>query len=510
MEIIGQIVAGGFGDILIRQKSKGAMELGELLVSEGKEQYTIFQIYDLKYGSQIAKESLEMIAGMNLEGYGASLDFLDPNLRNYILARAKSVVTIKRTGIHSPKTLPDFFSTLRKITKEDLAFIQKPQQPLYLGAIRSGSKLMPIEVFLDGQKVFSHHILLCATTGRGKSNLLKTLLWSALDKGYCANLVFDPHDEYFGRNEIGLKDHPKAHEKLEYLSPEPPPGARTLKINTSLLKPWHFDGAIEFSDAQKDLMYTFYNNFHLEWIENLMISEDEGEFYRKETINVVKRKLMRLLSITVAEDEISYSGIFDNNSGQTLTEDIIRALDTSKTVIIDTSSLSSAVEILVISIITSEVFAKYKHYRKTGELRTKPVVNVVLEEAPRVLGKEVLQRGPNIFSSIAREGRKFNIGLTAITQLPSLIPKEILANLNTKIIMGIEMQAEREAIIASAAQDLSADDRNIASLDKGEAIVSSTFTKFALPIKVPFFDNYAKAHIQTTPKEKKDFSGIKF
>ncbi|MCK5474272.1 MAG: ATP-binding protein, partial [Candidatus Aenigmarchaeota archaeon] len=237
---------------------------------------------------------------------------------------------------------------------------------------------------------------------------------------------------------------------------------------------------------------------------------DEGEFYRKETINVVKRKLMRLLSITVAEDEISYSGIFDNNSGQTLTEDIIRALDTSKTVIIDTSSLSSAVEILVISIITSEVFAKYKHYRKTGELRTKPVVNVVLEEAPRVLGKEVLQRGPNIFSSIAREGRKFNIGLTAITQLPSLIPKEILANLNTKIIMGIEMQAEREAIIASAAQDLSADDRNIASLDKGEAIVSSTFTKFALPIKVPFFDNYAKAHIQTTPKEKKDFSGIKF
>ncbi len=76
--------------------------------------------------------------------------------------------------------------------------------------------------------------------------------------------------------------------------------------------------------------------------------------------------------------------------------------------------------------------------------------------------------------------------------------------------MGIEMQAEREAIIASAAQDLSADDRNIASLDKGEAIVSSTFTKFALPIKVPFFDDFAKAHIQTAPKEKKDFSGIKF
>ena len=303
---------------------------------------------------------------------------------------------------------------------------------------------------------------------------------------------------------------PSKREKLEYLSPEPPPGTKTLKINTELLKPWHFDGAIEFSDAQKDLMYTFHNTFHNTWIENIIIAQDEGELYRKETINVVKRKLMRLLSISVTEDEITYDGIFDNNAGQTLTTDIIRALDSSKTVIIDTSSLSSAVEILVNSIITSEVFAKYKHYRKTGELKNKPVVNVILEEAPRVLGKEVLQRGPNVFSSIAREGRKFNIGLTAITQLPSLIPKEILANLNTKIIMGIEMQAEREAIIASAAQDLSADDRNIASLDKGEAIVSSTFTKFALPIKVPFFDDFAKAHIKNTPKEKQEFTGIKF
>ncbi|NOR85456.1 DUF87 domain-containing protein [archaeon] len=508
--MVGQIIAGGFGDLLIRQKSNEQLELGELLVTDDINQYTIFQIYDLKYGSQIAKESLEMMSGMNLEGYGESLDFLDPNLRTYILARARSVVTIRKTNAHTPKTLPSFFAHLRKITKEDLSFIQKPAYPLYLGNIRSGSKLMPIDIFLDGQNVFSHHILLAATTGRGKSNLLKTLLWSALDQPYCANLVFDPHDEYYGRNELVLKDHPKSRELLEYYSPEPPAGTKTLKINLSILKPWHFEGAIEFSDAQKDLMYTFYNNFHLEWIENLIISQDEGEFYRKETINVVKRKLMRLLSISVAEDEITCNSIFDQTAGATITDDIIRSLDQSKTVIIDTSALSSAIEILVSSIITTELFSKYKKYRKDGTLNTKPIINIVLEEAPRVIGKEVLQKGPNVFSSIAREGRKFNIGLTAITQLPSLIPKEILANLNTKIIMGIEMQQEREAIISSAAQDLTSDDRNIASLDKGEAIISSTFTKFAIPIKVPFFDDFAKTQIKNNPKEKKAFTGIKF
>ena len=124
------------------------------------------------------------------------------------------------------------------------------------------------------------------------------------------------------------------------------------------------------------------------------------------------------------------------------------------------------------------------------------MISIVLEEAPRVLGKDVLEKGSNIFSTIAREGRKFKVGLIAITQLPSLIPRDILANMNTKIILGTEMVQERQAIIDSASQDLSSDSRNIASLDKGECIVSSNFAKFAIPIKVPFFDDFAKKDVQ--------------
>jgi hypothetical protein len=135
-----------------------------------------------------------------------------------------------------------------------------------------------------------------------------------------------------------------------------------------------------------------------------------------------------------------------------------------------------------------------------------------LEEAPRVIGKEILAEGPNIFGTIAREGRKFSIGLIAITQLPSLIPREILANINTKIIMGLEMSPERQAIIESASQDLSSDDRNIASLDKGEAIISTNFAKFAIPIKIPFFDEMAKEHLDDLDKlenQSKKYGGIK-
>ena len=65
--------------------------------------------------------------------------------------------------------------------------------------------------------------------------------------------------------------------------------------------------------------------------------------------------------------------------------------------------------------------------------------------------------------------------------------------MNTKIILGNELKQERAAIINSASQDLSQDDQNIASLDIGEAIISSNFTKFAIPVQIPLFEDYIKA-----------------
>jgi hypothetical protein len=75
--------------------------------------------------------------------------------------------------------------------------------------------------------------------------------------------------------------------------------------------------------------------------------------------------------------------------------------------------------------------------------------------------------------------------------------------MNTKIILGNELSSERSAIIDSASQDLSTDDQNIASLDKGEAIISSNFTKFAIPIQVPLFEDYIQKNpTGTKPKEQ--------
>ena len=72
------------------------------------------------------------------------------------------------------------------------------------------------------------------------------------------------------------------------------------------------------------------------------------------------------------------------------------------------------------------------------------------------------------------------------------------------------MESERSAIINSAAQDLSDEDRTIASLDKGEAIVSSIFAKFALPIYTPIFEDFVASRKKNTSNDEFSLHKSKF
>ncbi|MBW3016843.1 ATP-binding protein [Candidatus Woesearchaeota archaeon] len=438
---------------------------------------------------------------------------MEPHLRNYKLAVLKSLAVINGENAKLSKVLPGFFSKIRGVTKDDLAFLTTPKNPLFVGNLRSGSKVLDVPISLPGTDVLSHHILIPATTGKGKSNLISVMLWENMGKDYAGFLVLDPHDEYYGRTKFGLKDHPNS--KISYYTPnDVPVGCSSLKINISLIRPSHFNGAVNWSDAQKEAVYAYYKTYGKEWIKAILLEKEAPSGFIEATVNVVKRRLTSLLDINVSENKLICNGVFDAQAGESVISDICADIENSKTVIIDTSSFSGAVEILIGSMVASSIFSRYRKYMSEGTLKQKPVISIILEEAPRVLGKEVLEAGPNVFSTIAREGRKFKIGLVAITQLPSLIPRNILANMNTKIILGIEMAPERQSVIDSAGQDLSQDSRSIASLDKGEAIVSSNFAKFAMPVKIPFFPDYKKLMAQKAEntenkqKVKKDFSNL--
>jgi len=480
---IGQIIGGEYGEVKIRQKSGRTIEIGDLLSIDDM----IMKVLDLEYGSLLEQDDIERISGMSLEGYEET-NIMEEEIRNYIYAKAKPVLKVKDGEPKKPKTLPSFFGDLERVDEVDFEFLEEPENSLYLGRVRSGSNVLNVPIHINGKEALSHHMLIPATTGRGKSNLVKVMLWKLIPKEYAGILVIDPHDEYYGRNEIGIKDHPESDKKMDYYSTDPPSGGYHLRINISILRPWNLQGIIDLTEAQKQAMYVYYNHHREDWLEGILTSEPgERQGVKETTLDALKRKLKLTFDLKVEDGSVRPRGnVFVTNGSESLIDDIVDGVENGKKVILDTSSLPEDKELLIGGIIADTIFKRYRNYKERDELDDKPSVGIVIEEAPRVLGDRA---GRNVFHRIAREGRKFRVGLIAITQLSSMIPREILANMNTKIILGNEMKSERDAIIGSAAQDLSKDSKNIASLDKGEAIVSSIFTKFAIPIKIDLFDD---------------------
>ncbi len=509
--IAGQVVGGKFGDIIIRQKSGKDLEIGDLMVSEENGSFLILQVFALEYGSQIQDRMQQMMSGVNLE-QGSNAQFYEPEFVNYVLARIKPLARVFKENcqVRIPKSLPSFFNKLRLISKDDLKFLEKKKDSIFIGYIRSGSKVIKeAEVWLPAEDIFSHHVLIPATTGRGKSNLVKTILWHVLDTNKVGALVLDAHDEYFGRHGVGLKDHPKAKDNLVYYTPSNPPvGANRLTINLQSIRPEHFEGIVDFSDAQFQAIRTYHWKGKDGWLTTLMLTDPDSatDQIAASTMSVIQRKMRLILGLVKDEEGhlVSKHEVFDSaTKGFTTVDDIVKDIEQGRVVILDTSRLGDEAELIVGNIIASKLFEKYKAYKAVGELERKPVVTVIIEEAPRVIGVDVLTRkNDNIYATIAKEGRKFKVGLMAITQLSSVIPRTILANMNTKIILGNEMKQEREAIIQSASQDLSEDDKNIASLDKGEAIISSIFVPFAMPVKIPLFEDIVKEKGSQAKAEK--------
>ena len=565
--VIGQVIGGEFGRIAVRQKAGVELEIGDILVmdsgddDDGKNdtnnnniishQKMILSVSDLYYSSQIDDKTHEMISGVALEERPAAAAFYEPDLVNYVIANVKPLVQVASDtsndigsdGRHNnknvtpaapstPKSMPRFHGTLRPVSRDDLRFLTDSKYAgraggLFVGSIRSGSEVIhDAEVWLPIEEVLTHHVLIPATTGRGKSNLVKSMLWHIMDAGPRAGmLVLDAHDEYYGRTGKGLRDHNGAKDRVAYYTTDPStlPGARTLAINLKSIEPHHLEGIVEFSEAQLGAIYAYHSKHGEQWIEAMMGSFDDDSNSEnvdlaamdkvnkkttssrasrdkpaKSTLSVVRRKLGMLLGLRAGNDGCLYSesGVFDaGGRGLTTADDMVHLIESGKIVILDASQLGSEAELVVGNVVATRLLERYRYYKTTGELARKPVASIVIEEAPRVIGTDALKsKSDNIYATIAREGRKFKVGLVAITQLASVIPRTILANMTTKIILGNEMGQEREALIASASQDLSKDDKNIASLDRGEAIITSIFVPFAIPVKIPDFDNVVASY----------------
>ena len=131
---IGSFVSGSFTKLMLRQKSDKDFEIGELIVAgNSMDEYSIFQIKDLFYGSQIPDISLELMAGYGLERERSNLKIYEPELRNYVLAYARELISIRKNKVSEkyditiPKKLPKFFSDVFELEESHLQFFKEEE-----------------------------------------------------------------------------------------------------------------------------------------------------------------------------------------------------------------------------------------------------------------------------------------------------------------------------------------------------------------------------------------------
>lgn len=117
-----------------------------------------------------------------------------------------------------------------------------------------------------------------------------------------------------------------------------------------------------------------------------------------------------------------------------------------------------------------------------------PYVNVVVEEAPSVLNPQRMKFG-SVFRDISRQGRKFGIGLTVVSQQVSEIDDGVLTQLNTELVMALGNEAERKSAIRNASADLSGFERELQVMGKGQVIMTASYKDVPLPLQVPDYDD---------------------
>lgn len=103
--------------------------------------------------------------------------------------------------------------------------------------------------------------------------------------------------------------------------------------------------------------------------------------------------------------------------------------------------------------------------------RPNPVL-IVLEEAHRYLGEAAAPIARNAANKIAREGRKYGIGLMLVTQRPSDLPDTALAQCGTIIALRLSNSADQGKIRMAMPDSVAGLAETLPSLRTGEAIIS--------------------------------------
>ena len=339
-------------------------------------------------------------------------------------------------------------------------------------------------------------------------------------------------------------------EPFFYLTPkqiEDGNGMAHIRFSRADLIPEDLISITEFTEQQSQFAHLIYSDLGEEWVGRILAGDfgtnPAAANYEQSTKNAVVRRVSFLNN---SQANVFTRFVPDFLDYDSLLPELVCALEKGRVITVDTTLMSELEQFLLTTLVARVLFVlrkalkaargdkeslkkeielalgvgagaepevgsksladKLLEYLDSGELPyltengvpvaidALPHINFVIEEAPSVLNPERIRFG-SVFRDISRQGRKFQIGLTVISQQVTAIDEGILTQINTEITMALGNETERREAIRNASADLHGFEKELQVMGKGQAILTASYKDVPLPIQSPLFDSMKERNI---------------
>lgn len=403
-------------------------------------------------------------------------DALGRNIRNYTEAVESKVVAHANTRDKSYRAWVHVLGYLDQLKKgkaiipnvpplpgtnvleamqDDLGTIFSPTEDEW---VRIGSLLRnnKVEARINIDKIVSRHLAVLAMTGMGKSNLVSLIAKNMASIGGTM-VIFDYHDDYSGLQINGMN-------------------VMDAKINPRLLNVEKFAEVIEIRESASIQMHVLRKAFTEE-----VKSKQGDDFWETLVANVRVRGNDRSYREAAerVEDKIDdarrrFKGILDPSLS-----DPTALIKNGRVNVLSLIELTDRQADIAVRFYLEELLDDRKKATraKKGEVQGKTQIRfptpvlVVIEEAHVFIPKDEKTETKYMAAKIAREGRKFGLGLVIVSQRPRGIDTNVLSQMGSLAIMKM-VQQDDQAQVSAASEALSRDIiEQLPSLNPGDAVL---------------------------------------
>jgi len=380
------------------------------------------------------------------------------------------------------------------------------------------------DILFDVQKLRDKRTMVFAQSGFGKTNLVKVLLYHIIGNSSYGKLIFDLNGEYYLKGPktygIGDIDEQKIKDNLVVYSDKRIPdeyknrfiykGKVLINMHTHLTVGDILSFGAGFSEVMKSFLLYLDEEGVSDFIKKIdnyvdapgNLHKDFPDFFgqqKKTSAGQIKEDVSARRTIMAIRKRIRHlidEGKGLHSSSSSLIENVFEALKQGKTIIIDLS-LKDNIDASIISTILVRKLFEHNKEKFTSD-NPKDVINTVIfvEEAQNVLSDELVKATANPFVKTAKEGRKFGIGMVAITQRPSAISEEIRTQAENFFAFHLGNSDDIKALIKSNVNY----EGVIANFIQRETITGNLYMvsseqAFALPIRVKWFEKLVEKKV---------------